>query len=438
MKNREIFVQLGKQHYKDSVKMEKYSIALERMKDGLYSDAITYFKALGDFKDSTAKIEECNTAISQKKYNEALELMNQGKYTEAISAFEKLGDFSDCKAKIEECKENIEKNNQSLYLDAIELMNQSKYEESIAAFEELRDFRDSKAKIEECKQAMYNSAITLVSQSKYDEAISVFESLGTYRDSKIKVLETNKAKTYSEALDLMNQGKYDEAINIFLDLGTYSDCRAKVTECTKKKLKNIKVGDYIKLGTYDQDNYSPNKEFIEWLVLDKKEGKALVISRYALFSANYNNVETDVTWETCSLRQRLNSDFLSTAFTTDEKAMISTVIVSDNRSSNYSINPGNATKDQVFLLSVTEVEKYFKSASSRICQPTASAQEDTIAKGNNCYWWLRSASTYQKAYYVNDAGRIYPDDVNYYNYTLDPYYHILHIAVRPAMWINIE
>ena len=38
---------------------------------------------------------------------------------------------------------------------------------------------------------------------------------------------------------------------------------------------DVKVGDYIKFGAYEQDNNTSNgKEDIEWLVLEVKDGKA--------------------------------------------------------------------------------------------------------------------------------------------------------------------
>ena len=54
--------------------------------------------------------------------------------------------------------------------------------------------------------------------------------------------------------------------------------------------KNIIVGDYISFGSYEQDNDVTNgKEPIEWLVLDVQEGKAKILSRYALNCRNLFN-----------------------------------------------------------------------------------------------------------------------------------------------------
>jgi uncharacterized repeat protein (TIGR02543 family) len=63
-------------------------------------------------------------------------------------------------------------------------------------------------------------------------------------------------------------------------------------------------------GTYEQDNNLANgAEDIEWLVLEKKDGKALLLSKYALVTKPYNEEDTDVTWESCTLRSWLNGEF---------------------------------------------------------------------------------------------------------------------------------
>ena len=49
------------------------------------------------------------------------------------------------------------------------------------------------------------------------------------------------------------------------------------------------VGDSIVFGAYEQDDDESNgKEPIEWLVLEKKNNRLLVISRYALDCKRYN------------------------------------------------------------------------------------------------------------------------------------------------------
>ena len=199
-------------------------------------------------------------------------------------------------------------------------------------------------------------------------------------------------------------------------------------------LQNAKRGNYITFGAYEQDNNTSNgKEDVEWLVLEVRDGKALVISKYALDCKPYDTSHTDVTWETCALRKWLNNDFLGSAFSAVEKAMIPTVTVSADKNPEYSTNPGNATQDQVFLLSITEANKYFNSDSERKCKPTdyAVAHGAYVNSGNgNCWWWLRSPGHDQlRAAYVLGDGYV---DENGLNVDIDSG------AVRPALWIDLN
>ena len=67
---------------------------------------------------------------------------------------------------------------------------------------------------------------------------------------------------------------------------------------------NVKVGDIITFGNYWQGkDKSAGKQPVEWQVLDVKDGKALVISKYGLMNHKYNEERKDVTWETCTLRK---------------------------------------------------------------------------------------------------------------------------------------
>lgn len=330
-----------------------------------------------------------NTVIPNYKYNHAIALMDAGEYTEALSILQALDVYG---------------------------------------------YKDSIKKIKECK---YNNAIALMDAGKYTEAISAFEALHGYKDSFNHIQECK----YNDAIALMDAGKYTEALSILRALDGYKDSTEKAYSIEVEKLKNAKVGDYVFFGAYEQDNNTSNgKEEIEWLVLDIKDGKVLVISKYALDCKQYNTSDTDVTWETCTLRKWLNNDFINTAFTAEEKAMIPTVTVSADENPDYNYrtyqrtNPGKATQDQVFLLSIIEVNEYLSSYSARRCKPT----DHAVANGSayfksddgNCWWWLRSPGTKQSyATYVFSDGNCS---------TLGAWVCSNVNAVRPALWIDLN
>ena len=266
-------------------------------------------------------------------------------------------------------------------------------------------YKDSISKIEECKinkyNDKYNDAIALMEAGKYSEAISAFEAMDGYKDSISKIEECN--------------------INIY-------------GEEVWNKVKSVNVGGVYKFGSYEQDNNKSNgQEDIEWLVLAKEGTKILVISKKVLDCKPYNTSHTDVTWETCTLRKWLNNYFFNAAFSADEKAMIPTVTVSADKNPKYSTNPGNATQDQVFLLSITEANKYFSSDSARRCGRTDFAVANGARDFNSgtCSWWERSPGSDQsRAAYVDTDGRV-GEDGGYVDY-------VDYIAVRPALWIDLN
>ena len=92
-------------------------------------------------------------------------------------------------------------------------------------------------------------------------------------------------------------------------------------------LSEAEVGDLVCMGVYQQTRDAEENEPIYWRVLDKDGDKLFLLSDKLLdsFSYNYNpdqEVLTDLTWETCSLRAFLNDaevGFL-TMFTEEEIA----------------------------------------------------------------------------------------------------------------------
>ena len=93
----------------------------------------------------------------------------------------------------------------------------------------------------------------------------------------------------------------------------------KPTEGTSEPAeRNNKV---IRFGFFDQDNDPSNMEPIEWYVLDQKDGKMLIVSKEILDFRAYDD-GTHTTWADSTLRAWLNSEFLNTAFSAEEKAKI--------------------------------------------------------------------------------------------------------------------
>ena len=112
--------------------------------------------------------------------------------------------------------------------------------------------------------------------------------------------------------------------------------------------------------------------------------------------------------------------------------MIQTSSVFANKNPSYSTNPGIRTEEKVFLLSISEVERYFPSDSLRRVEATsyAKAQGAYDELNENCWWWLRSPGSHSRsAASVSASGFVfnYGHFVDYGNG-----------AVRPALWFDSD
>ena len=440
-----------------------------------FDDRNNYSKALrfGDEK-LAAKLKDDNTFIRKRNenarltkiYSNAKSIMstakNESDYLDAARTFKSIPEFRDSKELAKECKEKAEISRKDfIYLSGKQQMANNSiagYESAIKYFESIPGWKDSGEQIEICKQKIEEikakeEAERLEKERKAEIERKEAEKRAK-RNKKIAIITTpivcaviafiivlnsviipnNK---YKAAMELYNAGEYEEAIEAFEILGDYKDGTEKANvakyKAAMEKIKNAQTGDIVTFGAYEQDNNNFNgKEDIEWLVLEVKDGKALVISKYALDCKQYNTSYTAVTWETCTLRKWLNNDFINAAFSADEKAMIPTVTVSADKNPKYSTNLGNATQDQVFLLSITEANKYFGSDSARQCKPTdyAVANGTGESGSGNCWWWLRSPGyTQTYAAGVDYDGAV--DGIGHY-VDYDDY------AVRPALWIDLS
>ena len=202
-----------------------------------------------------------------------------------------------------------------------------------------------------------------------------------------------------------------------------------------------KRGDIITMGTYEQDGNTKNgAEPIEWMVLDEKDDRLLVISVKALETMAYDDtmgLSSHIWWENCSLRKWLNKDFLSAAFSADEqKNILSTKLTTKDTHGTFE------TKDQLFCLSIAELRQYFPTNESMMCKGTEVAikANGSVGESGNACWWLRNilasenleSMAYDSAAYVQNSP-LY--DINSKGCWLSARGVI---AVRPAMWIRCD
>ncbi len=439
-----------------------------------YKAAAEMFKTVPGFKDADSLVEKCldnaETCRKDTLYNSARSQMTGNtisSYESAIRMLESVSGWKDadeqiyaCQKKIEElkAKEEAERLEAERKAEAERLERERKAEEHRIAVEKAKKkakkvFAIGTPIVCACiafvlvlitviiPKQKHNQAMELISSGDYDSAYELLEEIGDN--------ETIASNKYDRAIKYIDSGNY-KAAYMLLDGLSYKDSAEKFASSKLKYeqaiIRKAKVGDIVYFGTYEQDNDTTNgKEDIEWLVLAKENNRVLVISDKALDCQPYNSSYTDVTWENCTLRKWLNNDFVNAAFTAEERAKIPMVTVSADKNPKYPYtNPGEATKDKVFLLSIVEAEKYFASDEARMCVPTEYAISNGVFTSDlfitytgesytkcgkaTCPWWLRSPGD----------GQNYATTVEVYKSIAIPPVNSDSNAVRPAMWISID
>ena len=183
----------------------------------------------------------------------------------------------------------------------------------------------------------------------------------------------------------------------------------------------------VTFGSYPQQN--DVKESIEWLVLQEKDGRMLLLSRNCLASLPWNKERSDAVWETSDIRRWLNEDFLKTAFSEKEQSAIA-ITKLDNRDQLGNGTPvGADTEDRVFLLSSIDALALLYDEGYRVKPtPYAVGQGVYVNPIGDCAWWLRSPGKIPTSpSYFNSHG-----DIGTRNHEVQETI----IGVRPAMWVS--
>ena len=417
--------------------------------ESAYKEAAVLFESISGHLDSSSLADECykkaevarkDAILSEGKAKMTGEIISN--YESAIKLFESISGWKDADEKIYACQKKIEEIKSKEEAARLECERQA--EQKRIADEKAAKKRKKIAAIVTpivvvCIAFLIVLTTVIIPKQKLNKAMSLLDS-GDYEAAYAMLEEIGNSDAiasskYDRAVALINSNDY-EAAYILLNGLDYKDSanKRKMIEESDAWMRICPVEGTFFFGSYEQDNNKSNgKEDIEWLVLAKEGNKALVISKYALDCQQYNTSYTDVTWETCTLRKWLNNNFINSAFTANEKAMIPTVTVSADKNPDYSTNPGNATQDRVFLLSITEANKYFSSDSARQCKPTEYADAGGAyghSSNGNCFWWLRSPGLEQcLAAGIRNGGDFHEhgNDVR-----------ADHSAVRPALWIDLN
>ncbi len=216
---------------------------------------------------------------------------------------------------------------------------------------------------------------------------------------------------------------------------------------SKELSKSVKVGDKVYFGKYEQDGDKSNgKEKIEWRVIDRQGDKVLLVTDKLLDGGIPYNKEYEkiTTWHKSTVSRWLNRIFINEAFSNKEKKKIQDTIVENKGNEDFGTYGGANTTDKLFLLSVDEVYRYFKSDEDRGAALTKYARikiashmygdddGEILYKVGSWRQWcyiLRSPGDSQDS--VANVG----DDGSVSEYGNSAYHNFF--AVRPAMWVSL-
>ena len=404
--------------------------------------AIDEYKRVLGFLDSQEQIDKCYRKIGEIKreleeeskenvYRAAITTMESNSVSEvehAISLFETIVDWKDSKEKIDKCKSKVEKLKlgaehtgklrkilgiasvslfvitvalallfgkviipRNKYNRAIELMGRESYDEAVAIFEKLGNYKESKKHLNETK---YNKAMKAMKEEDYDSAIIVFEKLDNYKESK-KHLDESR---YNKAMKAIKEEDYDSAYILLHELGNYEDSSQQLENIKPfvriALIKYAEVGETVLLGQYEQDNdLSNGQEEIEWVVVKRDGDSALLFSKHYLDCQPYSTGKANY-WEDSYLRQWLNSNFINTAFSSEQQVYIQETEINNHyefQKGVYDSYGGPDTKDKIFIFSADEIVKYKKHVESFL--PTEYALANNESPQYSYAGWLRSPIT---------------------------------------------
>ena len=165
---------------------------------------------------------------------------------------------------------------------------------------------------------------------------------------------------------------------------------------------------------------------IKWRILKQTGNKAVLLADRMPDTCPFNDSYKDTSWSDCSMRQWLNGEFLSRAFTQQERNAIEETDVKNAPNYYFGTDCGPDTKDRVFVLSESEAfssplaVEYGFSDSDSGNDPARRFRSTLYAKCRGAWWssvdgflgtsfWFMRSVGYTKAnvVYVGESGDTY-------------------------------
>ena len=185
-------------------------------------------------------------------------------------------------------------------------------------------------------------------------------------------------------------------------------------------IKKADLYDEVQYGRIEAPELNEDILPITWIVVEKEDDRALLVSKYALFSSYFYQRHKERSYLDSDIRKLLNDDFLYTVFRKKELEHIMT---------------NEITEDKAFLLSIEETSKYFPSDDMRkltLLEMSVKKNENNIDRDKSYWWWLRSEDINQKVLYapvVDATGSINEDGIEVNRSSG---------KIRPAIWVDLR
>ncbi len=165
---------------------------------------------------------------------------------------------------------------------------------------------------------------------------------------------------YKAAMAAAEDGDYKTALSklVYCSQHDYSDSKEQVLKFEKLQLANANIGNEVSFG---------GDGGMKWYVLAKDGNQVLLFKKYALDLKSLTPGMTELpafdsaggsTWETSSLREWLNGEYLEYKFSDIEQQAIVNSEVEAEDNVIYRTSAGNDTVDKIFILSASEYQKY--------------------------------------------------------------------------------
>ena len=440
------------------------SKAKKMIRNEQYEEAYDILRRLGEYKGASSLIvsnicERANAQIDAGNTDAAKDLLMP--YLESPDAQEVMR-----RVNYEYGKAALARNDydaaysylaaSSSYEDADTLIAESKYTRAEEAFasENLDEVFDLLNGLETYKEAPamlqaahYKAGINALSEENYGSALIHFHKAGDYEDS---------------------LAQRDELLEGTLALGIYLPAYKVLLETDPERAEELlseqpwlgimyaSIGSTVELGSFEQDNDKDNgAEPIEWMVMDYRDGKYLLVSRYNLDSRAFDEEKEaeGLTWENSDIREWLNGEFMNVAFTDGIRRQISETVNSNPDMSieamveEFSVpggleyiedyqgyENGEDTTDRVFLLSYPEYVRYGLVDSQP--EDTSYARDRVNKAGGDgaCVWTRTIANQDSPIFQIGD-GRVYWG----YGMGLTSAWHSYNAkGIRPALWFSVE